>query len=115
MVNLDMVGRQGVCGWQDGFPYDLEPLYEKYPFASDITYAQDTGDSDHSSWWQAGVPAVFLHTGLHPDYHRPTDTADKINYDGMQLVSHYAYDLVKLVIVEETPLKPVPYIIYGDK
>jgi Zn-dependent M28 family amino/carboxypeptidase len=115
MINLDMVGRQGVCGWQDGFPYDLSRLYKKYHFAEDITWAKDTGDSDHSSWWKVGVPAVMLHTGLHPDYHRPTDTADKINYDGMELVCNYAYDLVKLIIVEESPCTPVPYILRGNK
>lgn len=115
MVNLDMVGRLGVCKQMSEFPYDLDPLYAQYGFAADITSTSDTGGSDHSSWWRAGVPAVFLHTGLHPDYHRPTDDADKINYDGLELVCNYAYDLVNLISVEETPHNPVPYIIYGGK
>jgi Zn-dependent M28 family amino/carboxypeptidase len=118
MLNLDMIGRLNrikLIG-QGGFPYDniLERLYTKYPFAEEITWAEDTGDSDHSSWWRVGVPAVILHTGLHPDYHRPTDTPDKINYGGISRVCDYAYDFINAVSVEETPFKPTPYLIYGD-
>lgn len=117
MVNLDMIGRMGPCGLRkDKFPYApiLDRLYDKYPFAEEITWAEDTNDSDHSSWWKVGVPAVILHTGLHPDYHRPTDTADKLNYGGMASVCDYAYDFINAVIVKESPSHPVPYIIYGD-
>jgi Iap family predicted aminopeptidase len=118
MVNLDMVGRMGYCesAGQQAFLYNpiLERLYTKYPFAEEITWAEDTGDSDHSSWWQAGVPAVILHTGLHPDYHKPTDTSDKLNYGGMSRVCDYAYDFINAVSVKESPSYPVPYIIYGD-
>ena len=118
MVNLDMIGRlSGIrTGGESDFPYNdiLTPLYEKYPFAKRVTWATDTGDSDHSSWWKAGVPAVILHTGLHPDYHRPTDTTDKINFAGMSRVCDYAHDFINAVIVKETPFQPLPYIIYGD-
>jgi Iap family predicted aminopeptidase len=116
MVNLDMIGRlKGLAG-QQAFPYNpiLERLYTKYPFAEEITWAEDTSDSDHSSWWQVGVPAVILHTGLHPDYHRPTDTSDKINYTGISRVCDYAYDFINAVSVKESPSHPVPYIIHGD-
>jgi len=52
----------------------------------------DTGEhniirrSDHWPFLEAGVPSVLLHTGLHPDYHRPTDDYDKINYEKMQKI-----------------------------
>jgi Iap family predicted aminopeptidase len=118
MVNLDMIGRlnQTRLIGQGKFPYNpiLERLYTKYPFAEEITWAEDTGDSDHSSWWKVGVPAVILHTGLHPDYHRPTDTANKINYGGISRVCDYAYDFINSVMVKEAPFQPVPYIIHGD-
>ncbi len=42
--------------------------------------------SDNWPFLTRGVPALFFHTGLHPDYHRPTDTADKINYPKMAKV-----------------------------
>jgi Zn-dependent M28 family amino/carboxypeptidase len=43
--------------------------------------------SDHYSFAKVGIPIAFFTTGLHPDYHRPTDTPDKIDYKQMQLIS----------------------------
>jgi hypothetical protein len=41
------------------------------------------GPSDHLNFAKHKIPVLFLFTGLHQDYHRPTDTADKINYPGI--------------------------------
>lgn len=41
-------------------------------------------DSDHHPFFAAGIPALMLHTGKHDDYHRPSDDADKLNYEGTQ-------------------------------
>ncbi len=43
--------------------------------------------SDHYNFAKIGVPIAFFTTGLHPDYHRPTDTPDKIDYKQMQIIS----------------------------
>ncbi len=43
--------------------------------------------SDHYNFAKMGIPIVFFTTGLHPDYHRPTDTPDKIDYKEMMIVS----------------------------
>jgi len=43
--------------------------------------------SDHYNFAKMGIPIAFFTTGLHPDYHRATDTADKIDYKQMQVVS----------------------------
>jgi Zn-dependent M28 family amino/carboxypeptidase len=98
MMNLDMVGRLRPHGLIGGpiFPFEpvLEPLYLAYPFAAGITWTSDTEDSDHSSWWTVGVPAAILHTGLHDDYHKTSDEADKINYQGMVDITEYALDMV---------------------
>jgi peptidase M28-like protein/PDZ domain-containing protein len=40
------------------------------------------GPSDHSSFYIKQVPVLFFWTGTHDDYHKPSDTADKINYEG---------------------------------
>ncbi|HXM34826.1 MAG TPA: PDZ domain-containing protein, partial [Pyrinomonadaceae bacterium] len=40
------------------------------------------GPSDHSSFYGKKIPVLFFFTGSHEDYHKPSDTADKINYDG---------------------------------
>ncbi|MCA9737263.1 MAG: M28 family peptidase [Gemmatimonadetes bacterium] len=53
--------------------------------------------SDHWPFLQNGVPAVWFHTGLHPDYHTPDDDADRINYEKMtrivQLVHRTSWEL----------------------
>jgi Zn-dependent M28 family amino/carboxypeptidase len=43
--------------------------------------------SDHYNFAKMGIPIVFFTVGLHPDYHRPTDTPDKIDYKEMQVIS----------------------------
>ncbi len=47
--------------------------------------------SDHWPFLQVGVPASFFHTGLHPDYHRFTDTPDRINYPKMEKIARLVY------------------------
>ncbi|MCS7237986.1 MAG: M28 family peptidase [Thermoguttaceae bacterium] len=48
-------------------------------------------DSDHVTFFNVGVPSVMFHTGLHEDYHQPTDTAERINYEGAERVVRYAF------------------------
>jgi aminopeptidase YwaD len=48
----------------------------------DITFQEDGyGPSDHSSFYSKQIPVLFFWTGTHNDYHKPTDTFDKINYE----------------------------------
>lgn len=47
--------------------------------------------SDHWPFLQVGVPATFFHTGLHPDYHRFTDTADRINYPKLERIARLVF------------------------
>ena len=53
--------------------------------------------SDHYNFAERGIPAVFYFNGTHPDYHRISDTVDKINFDKMakigQLVFYTAWEL----------------------
>jgi hypothetical protein len=57
-------------------PSDLEQFYYR---------------SDHYSYAAKGIPIVFLTTGLHPDYHANTDSAEKINYEKMGRIGQLAY------------------------
>jgi hypothetical protein len=116
MLNLDMVGRLKKPGlYGEGFKFDdvLEPLYKKYPFASKITLMGSTSGSDHVSWRDAGVPVLMLHTGLHRDYHEPSDDVNKINFRGLVDICHYALDIVRGVDQKLIPHKPanVSYIL----
>ena len=47
------------------------------------------GGSDHESFYNKGVPVLFAFTGLHGDYHRPSDDSDRINYPGMARIADY--------------------------
>jgi peptidase M28-like protein len=59
-------------------PSDLEQVYYR---------------SDHYSYAAKGVPIVFLTTGLHPDYHANTDSAEKINYEKFTRIAQYTYEI----------------------
>jgi C-terminal processing protease CtpA/Prc len=61
------------------------------------------GPSDHTSFYRAGVPVLFVFTGLHTDYHKPSDDAEKLNYDGETQVLRYVYN-----IVEQMDKQPKP-------
>jgi hypothetical protein len=93
MINLDTVGRLGkgkliILGaasakeWGMLFQESAKPL--KLAIAES---AQDLDSSDQKSFHEAGVPAVQLFTGPHLDYHRSTDTADKIDGKGLAKIA----------------------------
>ncbi len=49
--------------------------------------------SDHYSYAAKGIPIVFFFTGVHPDYHANTDSAEKINFDKMTRITQMVYEL----------------------
>jgi Peptidase family M28/PDZ domain len=64
----------------------------------DLSLSEDGyGPSDHSSFYAKQIPVFFFWTGNHEDYHKPSDTADKINYDDeariLSLVSRLVHDI----------------------
>jgi Zn-dependent M28 family amino/carboxypeptidase len=48
--------------------------------------------SDHYSYASKGIPIIFYFTGLHPDYHCPSDTVDKIIFDKVARAAQLAYE-----------------------
>jgi hypothetical protein len=60
--------------------------------------------SDVASFNQAGVPSLFFFTGSHVDYHKPSDTADKINYEDLDRIVTMTASLVRTVAdTDEAP------------
>jgi len=53
--------------------------------------------TDSSNFNQAGLPTLFFTTGSHPDYHRPSDTADKIDYEDLDRIVDFAAAVVQAV------------------
>jgi hypothetical protein len=62
--------------------------------------------SDHYSYALKGIPIIFYFTGLHPDYHRPSDTVDKIIFDKIQRIAQLAYETGRRVAnLDHAPVK----------
>lgn len=83
MINMDMIGRMKdrklVIGGV-GTAKEWRQIIGQGAF--ELTLNEDGyGPSDHSSFYSKQVPVLFFWTGTHNDYHKPSDTFDKINYD----------------------------------
>jgi S1-C subfamily serine protease len=62
------------------------------------------GPSDHSSFYARQIPVLFFWTGTHEDYHKPSDTADKINYtDQSRILAVVAKIVRELDSAEKRP------------
>ncbi len=102
MINLDMVGRLNdstktlTVGGYGTSPAWSEVLYDqkRVPFSIKID-SSGTGPSDHTSFYRKDIPVLFFFTGLHQDYHKPSDDADKINYVGELQIIKYIAALIK--------------------
>jgi C-terminal processing protease CtpA/Prc len=55
-----------------------------------------SGPSDHTSFYRKDLPVLFFFTGLHTDYHKPSDDADKINYIGMFRIINFIEKMITL-------------------
>jgi hypothetical protein len=88
MINMDMIGRLRnhkvyVGGISSGSTFEkiVQKAAKDYGLDDDLTGSGVDGSSDHTSFLVKGVPTLFFFSGLHSDYHKPSDTWDKINVD----------------------------------
>jgi Zn-dependent M28 family amino/carboxypeptidase len=100
MINMDMVGRlnDSTHGLTIG-GYGTSPLWgqlltEKDKFFTIKFDSSGSDPSDHTSFYRKDIPVLFFFTGVHSDYHKPSDDADKINYTGELQVVKYIYNVV---------------------
>ena len=100
MINLDMVGRLndstrglsiGGYGTSPTWGELLQPKDDYFTIKFD---SSGSGPSDHTSFYRKDIPVLFFFTGLHMDYHKPSDDADKINYAGELQVIRYIYKTI---------------------
>jgi hypothetical protein len=59
-------------------------------------------NSDHWTFYQAKIPSIYLHTGLHDDYHTPSDDVEKINVEGIRLITSYLLEKIDQFANAET-------------
>jgi hypothetical protein len=108
-VNFDMVGRMQdnrlvvqATGTSESWPQILERANVAAGF--DLTLMADPYQpTDVATFNEAGVPSLSFTTGGHLDYHRPSDTADKINYDDLDRIAQMAAAIVRRVSGADTP------------
>lgn len=100
MVNLDMVGRLNdsthglTIGGYGTSPEWANLVSTKNDYFTIKFDSSGTGPSDHTSFYRKDIPVLFFFTGVHSDYHKPSDDADKINYNGELQIVKYIYGIV---------------------
>jgi hypothetical protein len=92
MINLDMVGRLRddrltVFGTRSGQNFSHIVVSVAGRLGLNVSESDDVGRSDHLSFYNQKIPVLHFFTGTHKDYHRASDTWDKLNYEGMAKVS----------------------------
>jgi Zn-dependent M28 family amino/carboxypeptidase len=110
MVNFDMIGRLQngrvyISGAQTGEGLEALARAANSGVGLDLVLRGDGYDpSDHTSFLARDRPVLFFFTGTHADYHRPSDTADKINAAGMRQVLLLARGAIDALANQQTML-----------
>jgi hypothetical protein len=111
MINFDMIGRlkgdslvvYGI-GTSPIWRPMLDRLNERARF--DLKLNEDgVGPSDHTSFYLKDVPVLHFFTGVHEDYHKPSDDAERINAEGERRVLELAYQIVQAL--NDQPERPL--------
>ncbi len=124
MINLDMVGRLregNLTAFGAASAREFPALLDSLAAAHRLTVkgsGDGYGPSDQSSFFGADIPVLHFFTGLHEDYHRTTDDADKINAQGIAQVAELAAGLAWTLATRRAPLtfvdaQPPPPVVGG--
>jgi len=103
MINMDMIGRLSdsnkaitVGGFGTSPAWSFINAENKLPFSVKID-SSGSGPSDHTSFYRKDIPVLFFFTGLHSDYHKPSDDADKVNATGTYQVMNFITDIISRI------------------
>jgi peptidase M28-like protein/PDZ domain-containing protein len=100
MINLDMVGRLKEENTIAVHGVGTSPIFKQILFANNDQglvikeLESGIGPSDFTSFYLADVPVLSFFTGQHEDYHKPGDDAEKLNYEGMELIANYVLNIL---------------------
>ncbi len=101
MINLDMVGRYDSDKKLLIGGYGSSPVWQQVisgigdktlQVKFDSTIA---GPGDHETFYRKNIPVLFFNTGVHSDFHKATDSADKLNYEGELRIARYIARLIE--------------------
>ena len=111
MINMDMVGRlnDSTHGLTIG-GFGTSPAWGQLISLNDNFFkikvdSAGNGPSDHTSFYRKDMPVLFFFTGTHSDYHKPSDDADKINYEGELRIIRY----IESIINKTSNFGPIPF------
>ena len=109
MLNMDMVGRLRdnrltVFGAHSGNGLSDIVRDQANRLGLEVTESDSVGRSDHMSFYNRKIPALHFFTGSHPDYHRPSDTWDKVNAPGMSKVGELVLAVAQQLANIKKPL-----------
>ncbi len=112
VFNLDMVGRLKTDSKEliiggTGTASEMEELLNTHSSGDYFTTKFSSGGygpSDHASFYLKDIPVLFFFTGVHDEYHTPSDDIDIINFDGEKHIADFVYDLIVDVANRETNL-----------
>ena len=99
MINLDMIGRLNkdkdlTIGGVGTSPKFGEMVKKYKPAGFNLAIdSSGVGPSDHTSFYLKDIPVLFLFTGTHSDYHKPSDDTELINFDGLSKITNYVFNL----------------------
>lgn len=105
MLNFDMVGRMSDNSlWLEALTSSpkIPEFVASLPNADRINLVwryRSPGGTDHLGFERKKIPCLSFCTGLHPDYHKPTDTPDKINYEGMETIYRYVTNIIDRLVL----------------
>jgi Zn-dependent M28 family amino/carboxypeptidase len=109
-INMDMIGRMQdgrleVLGTRTGLGLRRLVSVANEERAATLDFSwQLKADSDHWPFYERRIPVLMFHTGLHGDYHRPSDDAHRINHAGLASVTRVAFQtVVQLADAEQAP------------
>lgn len=99
MINMDMVGRMKADSTLAVYGVGTSPMFKQTLKANNekfklVQNESGVGPSDHTSFYLIDIPVLHFFTGQHEDYHKPGDDSEKLNYDGMNLISDYIFDII---------------------
>ena len=99
MINMDMVGKLKTDSTLAVYGVGTSPMFKQTLMSNNdkfklIENESGVGPSDHTSFYLIDIPVLHFFTGQHEDYHKPSDDSDKLNYEGMDLISDYIFDII---------------------
>ena len=99
MINMDMVGRLKKDSALAVYGTGTSPIFKQVLQSHNknfklIQQESGVGPSDHTSFYLADIPVLHFFTGQHEDYHKPSDDSEKLNYEGMETISNYIFEII---------------------